>query len=219
MAVGRSLLQALAPLGIRGMFAGSFPAGPAARLADLVAGCEVLAQISPPGWLSAYARRKLDAGNPVILAPARTTAPFLWSDGGLPALRGWRGLDLARELGIGDGLAVPTPERAGRAGVLSLAFERFALSPYETRMLQFLAIVAYERMRALAAPPQSPVQLTTRERDCLAFVAEGNSDAAIGDILGVSANTVHWHVENAKRKLGVRSRSQAVAKLFAMGLF
>jgi len=218
-AVCRALLDSLAPLGARGLFAGSFPALPPVRLAEMVAGREVLAQISPRGWLQAYARRGLDAGNPVILAPGRVTAPFLWSEGGLPALKGWTGLHLAKELGISDGLAVPLPERAGRVGVLSLAFERFELSPYQTRMVQLLAIIGYERMRALTVAPPPAVQLTTRERDCLAFVAEGKSDTEIGDVLGLSAHTVHWHVENAKRKLGVRSRSQAVAKLYAIGLF
>lgn len=235
MEVGHSLLQALAPLGIRGMFAGSFPAIPAAGIAELVAQCEVLAQISPQGWLDAYARRDLHPGNPVILAPPRTTAPFLWSEGGLPALRGWRGLNLARELGMEDGLAVPTPERAGRVGVLRLGLERFGLSPYERRMLQFLAIVAYERMRVLAVPPQSAhvrrhessdpaaaggpgKALSERELECLRWVAEGKTDWEIGMILNISATTAKFHVDGARRKLGAATRPQAIAMLALRGM-
>jgi LuxR family transcriptional regulator, quorum-sensing system regulator BjaR1 len=235
MAVGHSLLHALAPLGVRGMFAGSFPVMPAARITELVAGCEVLAQISPHGWRDAYAHRDLHPGNPVILAPTRTTAPFLWSEGGLPSLRGWRGLNLARELGMEDGLAVPTPERAGRVGVLSLGFERFGLSPYERRMLQLLAIVAYERMRVLAAPPQSahggcpalsdpaaatdPIKaLTERELECMRWVAEGKTDWEIGMILAISATTAKFHVDRARSKLGAATRPQAIAMLALRGM-
>jgi LuxR family quorum sensing-dependent transcriptional regulator len=234
MAVGHSLLHALAPLGARGMFAGSFPAMPAARITELVAGCEVLAQISPPGWGDAYARRDLNPGNPVILAPARTTAPFLWSEGGLPVLRGWRGLSLAKELGMEDGLAVPTPERAGRVGVLSLGFERFGLSPFERRMLHLLAIVAYERMRALAVPPRAaherhngsgdlaasdPIKaLSERELECMRWVAEGKTDWEIGMILAISATTAKFHVDGARRKLGAATRPQAIAMLALRGM-
>ena len=39
----------------------------------------------------------------------------------------------------------------------------------------------------------------------------------IGQILGIAQSTVHAHVENAKRKLGVKSRIQAVAKLARAG--
>jgi DNA-binding CsgD family transcriptional regulator len=213
-AVGETLLQALSAFGVRGMFAGSFPAVPQAR----ITGYEILAQFSPRGWQDAYARRQLHDGNPVIHALGRTTRPFRWSEGGVPALKGWKGLNLARELGIADGLAVPTPELAGRLGVMSIGFERFEFSPRESRVLQLLSIVAYERMRGLSARPAPPVTLTARERDCLAFVAEGKSDAAIARVLGVSATTVHWHVENAKRKLGAKTRTQAVAKLYTNGL-
>ncbi len=219
--VGHRLVTALAPLGARGIFAGSFPGHTSIGLHERVAQAQVLAQISPAGWQDNYAQRGLDEGNPVILAPGRTIRPFRWSEGGLSSLRGWKGLDLARELKIEDGLAIPCAELDGRAGIISLCFERLRFGQTEIRTIQFAAIVAYERMRTLSPARRMAARttpLTDRERDCLGFVAAGKSDAAIAGILNISANTVHWHLKNAKRKLGVCSRAQAVAKLYETGL-
>lgn len=217
--VAANLLSALAPMGAIGLFAGSFPILPFGTLDQIVGGCEILSQRSPAGWQEAYAARDLDRGNPVILASGRISAPFRWSEGGHPQLRGWKGLALARELGIEDGLAVPCADLMGRAGILSIAFERFRFSPNELRTIQFTAITAYERMRALRPGTiETPLsKLTRRERDCLAFVAEGKSDAEIAETLGVVTATAHWHIENAKRKLGAKTRAQAIARAYALG--
>ena len=82
------------------------------------------------------------------------------------------------------------------------------------------AAVAHDRMAQLSpvvADARRPV-LTPRERDCLALVAEGLSDGDIGERLGIAQLTAHAHVENAKRKLGAKTRAQAVARLYSLGL-
>jgi LuxR family transcriptional regulator, quorum-sensing system regulator BjaR1 len=45
------------------------------------------------------------------------------------------------------------------------------------------------------------------------WVSRGKTDAQIGAILKLSATTAHYYVEQDKRQLGVRSRSQAVSEL------
>ena len=54
------------------------------------------------------------------------------------------------------------------------------------------------------------MNVTPRETEILSWVAVGKSDWAIGQILRISGKTVNFHVENAKRKLGVGTRVQAV---------
>lgn len=56
-----------------------------------------------------------------------------------------------------------------------------------------------------------PVALTAREREVLALVAQGLTDAQIADRLLLSSHTVHRHVANARTKLGVSSRAAAAA--------
>lgn len=61
-------------------------------------------------------------------------------------------------------------------------------------------------------------ELSDREREVLRLVAEGLSDADIAARLVLSPHTVHRHVANIRRKLGLRSRSAAAAAAARAGL-
>jgi DNA-binding CsgD family transcriptional regulator len=65
---------------------------------------------------------------------------------------------------------------------------------------------------------RNPRQLTAREVEILAFVADGLRNAAIADRLFVSRRTVDHHVSAILRKLDVASRGQAVAEARRLGL-
>jgi DNA-binding CsgD family transcriptional regulator len=60
--------------------------------------------------------------------------------------------------------------------------------------------------------------LSNRETDVLLLVAEGKTNAEIGDILGISGKTVQHHVARAYRKIGVSGRVGAAMWLAQRGL-
>ena len=60
--------------------------------------------------------------------------------------------------------------------------------------------------------------LTRREREVLGLLAQGRSNAEIAGELFLSETTVKTHVDEARRKLGARTRSQAAARLVQFGL-
>ncbi|HVY68366.1 MAG TPA: response regulator transcription factor [Verrucomicrobiae bacterium] len=55
-------------------------------------------------------------------------------------------------------------------------------------------------------------ELTKREEQTLSFLAKGYQYKEIGELLGISKETVHVHVRHIYEKLQVNSRAQAVAK-------
>jgi DNA-binding response OmpR family regulator len=59
------------------------------------------------------------------------------------------------------------------------------------------------------------IALAKRQVEALTWVARGKTSEEIARILGVSKPTVEFHVNNARIKLGVATRSEAVAKAIA----
>lgn len=60
--------------------------------------------------------------------------------------------------------------------------------------------------------------LSEREMEILTMVAEGRSNATIAKDLGISTSTIKFHLNNVYSKLGVSSRTSAVALAAKRGL-
>lgn len=61
-------------------------------------------------------------------------------------------------------------------------------------------------------------ELTDREHEVLALIAEGRANAAIASRLGISEKTVRNHVSNIFAKLAVADRAQAIVRARQAGL-
>jgi|SRR5579884_33277 len=61
-------------------------------------------------------------------------------------------------------------------------------------------------------------QLTERELEVLALVAEGRTNREVARLLWLSDQTVKFHLANVYRKLGVSSRGEAVLRARAEGI-
>ncbi len=99
-------------------------------------------------------------------------------------------------------------------GVRSVAQGDALLSPSVTRRL-------IEEFAAHTNPPDCPVQLhdlTAREREILAVVAEGLSNDEIARRLFISPTTAKTHISRMMHKLGVRDRAQLVVVAYESGL-
>lgn len=53
------------------------------------------------------------------------------------------------------------------------------------------------------------VTLTRREKQIIRLVARGMSNKSVAQLLSISDATVHFHLKNIYRKLGVRNRTSA----------
>jgi DNA-binding CsgD family transcriptional regulator len=70
-----------------------------------------------------------------------------------------------------------------------------------------------QRVRDVLLLREEVASLTTREREILQLVAEGRSNAEIAIQLWLSAGTVRIHLQHIYAKLGVQSRTAAVARV------
>jgi NarL family two-component system response regulator LiaR len=77
------------------------------------------------------------------------------------------------------------------------------------------ATLAPEAAKALVETASMSVgpsyDLTGREREVLALIIEGKSNAHIAEILGVSLSTARFHVSTILSKLGAANRAEAAA--------
>jgi DNA-binding CsgD family transcriptional regulator len=71
-------------------------------------------------------------------------------------------------------------------------------------------VVRSIRSDVLLLEEQRPLGLTPREREILALVAQGQTNAQVAATLWISPATVAKHLENAYAKLGVATRAAAV---------
>jgi LuxR family quorum sensing-dependent transcriptional regulator len=173
--------------------------------------------IRAPKWWGSAAQRFSDTVCPMSIGATRFARPFFLSEVTSGQDRQYAPYwEAMGEFGVKDTLAVPYFGPFNTAAGVSIWFEHRDFSPEQTSALRLASTLAFEQMRVLQVPLKAqPPKLSNREHDCLAFVAEGKSDWEISVILGLSQATVHQHVENAKRKLGVRTRPHAVARHLA----
>jgi LuxR family quorum-sensing system transcriptional regulator CciR len=176
-------------------------------------------------WEKYYLENKYYEVDPVLqLSPTRRT-PFLWDDLQKQARLSPRQklvLEESRDAGIHNGVSIPVHGPAGEGYIISLATDDV---PCDNRpLLGHLHILGVQFFLAYAArlrdgqPTSDAPRLTNRERECLTWSAHGKSAWAIGHILGVSENTVNFHLKSAMRRLGTTNRVQAVALAVRDGL-
>ncbi len=107
-----------------------------------------------------------------------------------------------------------------RAAILTVAAGDAALDP----AVQHHVVAALGREQApdrdpsTATPPQLPDELTPREAEVLALIAEGLTNGEIAQRLVVSPTTVKSHVNHLFAKAGLRDRAQAVNYAYRTGI-
>jgi len=160
---------------------------------------------------------------------------------GVPHLTGRADLDREELRGLVEGLGVRSVANCAiqvcgeRRGVLSLASAN--ADAFGERDLRALAAVAgwvglvmdrAQLVRRLAAAAerrgyeragQELARLTARQREVAALVAEGRTNAEIASCLALTEGTVANHMEQAMRRLEIRSRAQLAVWAYRHGLY
>ena len=173
----------------------------------------------PASWLEEVLEERHYLEDPIHAACARTPSGLAWDRVGdiidlTPRQRDI--LTRARDHDLASGYSMPirTPGEA-EAIFTAARSSDMALEPVDVLLVRSLGSVAFDRARELIDDGNRPlacVALSPRQVECIALVAQGKSDWEIGQILGLSRDTVHEYVEAARRRYGVRRRTQLVLR-------
>jgi LuxR family quorum sensing-dependent transcriptional regulator len=183
-----------------------------------------LAVCWPENFSNFYYGEKRLSPDPVRMVIPATLGPVTWSDllSNSRHARGMRrSIEMTSDFRWRESLIVPLEPPGMLRAMVSMKGPRASLSDAEREILTRAGVAFYQRLRSLEpnTPPREPtIELTGRETECLALVAMGLNDEAIGNHIGVSQGTAHKHVENGKRKLGALNRAHAVAIALRRGV-
>jgi DNA-binding NarL/FixJ family response regulator len=120
----------------------------------------------------------------------------------------------ALRLGASGFLLKTSPPEELISAITVVAGGAALLSPSVTRRV----IARFARHAPPLRPPATLASLTEREHDVLRLLAQGMSNAEIGQALFVGEATVKTHMSNLLAKLGLRDRVQAVIFAYEHGL-
>jgi LuxR family quorum-sensing system transcriptional regulator CciR len=177
----------------------------------------------PDAWMQTVHTKQYISDDPVLRACQNTAVGFRWSEVDKLIDLSSRQREIlasASRAGMGEGFTVPVHIPGECTG--SCSFAHRIGKPLNEAVLPAAHCVggfAFEAARRLVRHTGAPKRslgivefLTTRQLDCVVLVARGKSDWEAAKILGLSQDTVHQHVETAKRKYGVATRTQLVIR-------
>ena len=120
---------------------------------------------------------------------------------------------IGTQLNLTAGFIVPVRRNGTLLGIVTYGGNNCRVGPIERSILHLLAHAALTHAIEVKDVKELPaVDVSPRELQCLQWASRGKTDSEIGVILGISARTARFHIENAKRKLGAATRVQAVAE-------
>ena len=170
----------------------------------------------PEGFAEEFDREQFGPNHPLITRALATLTPFSAAEAKAHPLTAEQRRVLQRinlTLNVRDGWTFPIHFCDTTHGIVMIGGPLPDMTPILGSTLHLLSLAAFKRAWELQAGiSQKAPSLTDREIECLRWVALGKTDGEIATIIGIGKRTARFHVENAKKKLGVATRVQAVAE-------
>ncbi|MCK6418180.1 MAG: LuxR family transcriptional regulator [Alphaproteobacteria bacterium] len=176
-------------------------------------------------WMKHYVSKGYEKIDPVPKYCFSTNKPFTWDwvvQSQILSNDAQLVMNEAHEAKLYDGIAVPMYGVNGELAGVGLASSAGG-TEVNKNMLCVIRALAYQFHLAYTEKEASEgnlknVRLTNREKEILLWAAEGKSDPAIAEIMGISYPTVRYHMNNVFRKLQANERTFAVVKAIRNGL-
>lgn len=170
------------------------------------------------GWQALYAAQNFNQIDPVVIRARRFMRPFAWSSDD-PDFTGGRHrhfFDQSAHFGIRSGLTIPVPASYGRFALLTLASPEVEAGKSVSLDNPVTAVTAaaflHAHLKDLDAVKDfaSTPSLTYRQIACLNWASLGKTMSEIGVLMGISPNTVRFHLDLTKERLGAANLPHAI---------
>lgn len=178
----------------------------------------------PKGWGGTYLKNEYEKVDPVSRMALTQLRPFYWRDiGKMKSLstreRGY--ISHLKEIGIDNGICVPTFGPKGRSGYFGIGFcpTQDRVSDKRIQILQWLCQTSHICHCAMVAETlEAGRKLSTREVDVLRLILYGLSNPEIARRLDVSDHSVSTYLKRASEKVGATGRFEAATRALTIGL-
>lgn len=172
----------------------------------------------PERWLDFYQKNQFFEHDLLPIEARRRTTAFCYSDIISQRQLTKEQAALHKEFlayGWNDAFAVPIHGPGSVQGLVTIATQNpLALNAADSAVLEMMGRSVWERCRtseSFGVFDPDRVRLSPREIECLQWAAAGKSDVDIATLVGIKPATAHFHIEQAKKRLGVKTRVEAVA--------
>jgi LuxR family quorum-sensing system transcriptional regulator CciR len=179
----------------------------------------------PTAWTEVIDKNAYFTDDPVHMACQKSAAPFVWSE--MRSIVNLTSkheeiLRSAEQAGLGAGFTVPIHVPGEATGSCSFSTRLGKDIPMSTLpAAHYVGTFAFEAARRVSermaqkrgdATLGGVPKLTRRQLDCVVLAGRGKSDRDVAQILGISDQTAHQHIEDAKRKYSVATRMQLIVR-------
>ena len=171
-------------------------------------------------FVHTYMRDGLFANDPVFARARIHNRPFRWREVHATMTETQARVVAAFAAAeLTHGLCIPIDRVGGVQGLVTLGRDAdFTATPEARIELEILSRTLFATCDALFAAQTPPVQLTQRERDVLALVAQGKTNWEAGQILGVSEYSVRDYMRAMAERLHTTNRTHTVVRAVQLGL-
>lgn len=168
-----------------------------------------------PEWIARYLLKRYVHIDPVVQQGFLRQLPFDWREFEItPETAEF--FDDARQHGVeGYGYSIPITDKAGRRAIFSInatrptsSWDRF-VADNRAEWIEVAYQVHLKAIHEIHGGKDPVPGLSTRERECLSWVARGKDHKDIALILGISEHTARSYLKSGRTKLGCATISSA----------
>jgi len=176
----------------------------------------------PEQWVERYLDKNYCKADVILKKAMRDMRAFRWSEVKRIDRKAQQIFSESCEFGIKNGVTIPIFLPGTYPVTINIVGDNIDISDDNYHAIHLMAVYYYNAIIRIQKSTNEEAfknfDLSPREKDCLHWVAQGKSEIDISDILFLSRHTVHTHIERSKKKLNVRTRTQAAIVAVQCGL-